>query len=428
MDFIWVEVNKIMIKNKKYKKILNSIINFANEKLLSPIISIFIALSIGALIILFLGGNVPLAMSSLFIGSFGSFRNLGQTLIASTPILFTGLSFAVAYRAGIFNIGAEGQFYMGAIAGAVVGLFFPNIPSFLKIFLVLSSGAILGALWGFIPGILKVKLELHEVIVVIMLNKIAIGLTNYFVSGKGPFRLGSLLPATPFVSDNSKLMPIFKNSPLNMGFIIGIIICIILFVIMWKTVIGFRLRAVGFNKHAAEFAAINTGKSTIIAFMISGGIAGIGGAMEICSVYGRFYAGFSPGYGFEGIPVSLLAANHPIGIIFTSILFGALKTGALRMQIMAGTNADLVKVIQGLVIFLIASNISFSFLKKRKKEKKKEEFKALEKKNIGIEKELDKKRIERAEENNCQEKNKEEESSENDSLDNKNRDEKGETL
>lgn len=411
---------------KAYKKILFSIVDFAKEKLLSPIISIFIALAIGAVIILFLGGNVPLAMSSLFKGSFGSFRNLGQSLIASTPILFTGLSFAVAYRAGIFNIGAEGQFYMGAIAGAVVGLFFPNIPPSLKILIILLSGAILGALWGFIPGILKVKLELHEVIVVIMLNKIAIGLTNYFVSGKGPFRFGSSLPATPFISDNGRLTPIFKNSPLNMGFIIGILIAIIIFVIMWKTVIGFRLRAVGFNKHAAEFAAINTGKSTIVAFMISGGIAGIGGAMEICSVYGRFYAGFSPGYGFEGIPVSLLAANHPIGIIFTSILFGALKTGALRMQIIAGTNADLVKVIQGLVIFLIASNISISFLNKRKKELKREEFDILEKKNIAAEKEIDNKRIEREQKLKQVEKTKKEESDKFD-LDESNRD-KGESL
>ncbi len=356
-------------ENIKKSKFL-SLIVFIKEKLLSPLVSIIIALLIGSLIIVVLKGNVFLALSSLYNGAFGSFRNFGQTLLASTPILFTGLSFAVAYRVGIFNIGAEGQFYMGAIAGAVIGLFFPNLPPFIKILFVLSAGAIMGAFWAFIPGILKVKLELHEVIVVIMLNKIAIRLTNYLVSGKGPFRLGSTLPATPFVNENARLTPIFKNSPMNFGFFIGVLIAIILFFLLWKTIIGYRMRAVGFNKSVAEFASINTGKATIIAFMISGAIAGIGGAMEISSVYGRFYAEFSPGYGFEGIPVSLLANNHPIGIIFTSILFGALKTGALRMQIIAGTNADLVKVIQGLVIFLIASHFSISAIKIKRKEKK----------------------------------------------------------
>jgi len=369
-----------VIKNNKINKGLIVLFNFFKEKLLSPIISIFIALFIGALIIAALGGNITLALSSLFKGAFGSFRNFGQTLLASTPLLFTGLSFAIAYRVGLFNIGAEGQFYMGAIAGAVVGLFFPNLPPFFKIILVLIAGGIMGALWAFIPGFLKVKLELHEVIVVIMLNKIAIRLTNFLVSVQGPFRLDSTLPATPFVTGNARLNPIFHKSPMNYGFFIGILIAAILFIILWKTIVGYRMRAVGFNKSVAEFASINTGRATIIAFMISGCIAGIGGAMEICSVYGRFYAQFSPGYGFEGIPVSLLANNHPIGIILTAILFGALKTGALRMQIIAGTNADLVKVIQGLVIFLIASHFSISAIRmKRKARKEQNQLKKLEK-------------------------------------------------
>jgi simple sugar transport system permease protein len=366
------------MKNLELKKYKHAIALFIKEKLLSPIISIFIALFIGGLIIVLLGGNVSLAMSALFNGAFGSFRNFGQTLLSSTPLLFTGLSFAVAYRAGLFNIGAEGQFYMGAISGAVVGLLFPNLPPFFKITLVLASGALFGALWAFIPGILKVKFELHEVIVVIMLNKIAIGLTNFLVSGKGPFRLDSTLPATPFVSDNARLQPLFEKSPMNIGFFIGILISAIMFIILWKTVIGYRMRAVGFNKSVAQFSSINTGNATVIAFMISGAIAGIGGAMEISSVYGRFYAQFSPGYGFEGIPVSLLAGNHPIGIIFTSILFGALKTGALRMQIIAGTNADLVKVIQGLVIFLIASHLSISAIQLKLKSNKSEKIKKIE--------------------------------------------------
>jgi simple sugar transport system permease protein len=338
--------------------------------MLDPVVAIFLALLVGSVIITFTGDDVVLAISSLVLGAFGNLRSLGQSFLAATPILFTGLAFAVAYRSGIFNIGAEGQFLVGAIAGAYVGTLFSHLPAFIYIPIVLASGGIVGALWAFLPAILKIKLGVHEVINVIMLNKIALYLTNWLVSVDGPFRQGSVQPATPFVCEVVRLQPILPKSPMNVGYFIGIVVAYLMYLIMWKTSSGYQMRAVGYNMHAAKFSGINAESSIVKAFMISGALAGIGGAMEICSVFGRFYAGFSPGYGFEGIAVSLLGNNHPAGIIISSLLFGALKTGAMRMQILAGTNVNLVKVLQALIIFFVAGKWSITELYARYKEKK----------------------------------------------------------
>lgn len=340
------------------------------KKMLDPVVAIFLALLVGSFIIAFTGDDVVLAISSLVLGAFGNLRSLGQSFLAATPILFTGLAFAVAYRSGIFNIGAEGQFLVGAIAGAYVGTLFSHLPAIVYIPIVLASGGLVGALWAFLPAILKIKLGVHEVINVIMMNKIALYLTNWLVSVDGPFRQGSVQPATPFVCSIVRLQPLFPNSPMNIGYFIGIVVAYLMYLIMWKTSSGYQMRAVGYNLHAAKFSGINAEKSITKAFMISGALAGIGGAMEICSVFGRFYAGFSPGYGFEGIAVSLLGNNHPAGIIVSSILFGALKTGAMRMQILAGTNVNLVKVLQALIIFFVAGKWSIMEIYTRHKEMK----------------------------------------------------------
>ncbi|MFA5513984.1 MAG: ABC transporter permease [Sphaerochaetaceae bacterium] len=356
-------------KQPLYHKFRNSLIQSVG-KMADPIIAIIMALLVGSIIIAITGDDVLLAITSLVLGAFGNMRSLGQSFLAATPILFTGLAFAVAYRSGIFNIGAEGQFLVGAIAGAYVGTLFIGLPSYLYITMVLLAGAIFGALWAFLPAILKIKLGVHEVINVIMLNKIALYFTNWLVSSSGPFRMGSTLPATPFVCPSVRFQPIFPNSPMNVGYFIGMVIAYVIYLIMWKTKGGFQMRAVGHNLYAAKFSGIYAERSMVKAFMLSGALAGIGGAMEICSVFGRFYAGFSPGYGFEGIAVSLLGNNHPAGIIISSILFGALKTGAMRMQILAGTNVNLVKVLQALIIFFVASRWSLVKVISNYKEKK----------------------------------------------------------
>jgi simple sugar transport system permease protein len=191
-----------------------------------------------------------------------------------------------------------------------------------------------------------------------MMNYIAINFTNYLVNSNGPLRQGSTLPATPMVAPSARLPVMISGTRLTGGFFVAALCAVAFYVFLWKTRVGYKIRAVGYNPMAAECGGIKTTPYTIMAMMLAGAFAGTGGAVEIIGIHGRFYANFSPGYGFEGVAVSMLGANHPFGIILSALLFGALKTGAMAMQIRAGTNAELVKVLQALVIFFIAGKWS----------------------------------------------------------------------
>lgn len=341
------------------------------DVLLDPILALIFALVIGAVIIIGLGGDVIIAYTALWNGAFGNIKSISQSLILATPLLFTGLSFAFAFKCGLFNIGSEGQLYVGAIAGAWAGYAITGIPSIFHILLVLLVGGFAGAIWGFIPGYLKVKLSVNEVINTIMLTYIAMHLTDWLVSSEGPLRLGSSLPATPFIAQSAKLPIIIPGMRLNIGFFIAVVVAFLVWIILWKTRLGYKIRAVGMNRTAAQFGGINSNRSITYSMMIAGALAGIGGAMEIISVHGRFYSGFSPGYGFEGIAVAMLGSNHPAGIVLAAILFGALKNGAMSMQIIAGTNSELVKVLEALIIFFVAGKWSImTYIKKINQKKK----------------------------------------------------------
>lgn len=327
-------------------------------KLLDPLFAIVFALIIGAVIIGLLGYNVLEAYAALFSGAFGSIRSISQTLLAATPLMFTAMSFALAYRCGLFNLGAEGQFYLGAIMGAWVGFAIPGLPHGLHLLVVILAGAAGGMLVGLIPALLKITRGVHEVIICIMMNYISENITNYLVSTKGPLLQGSTLPATPKVLESAKMLELIPGTRLTGGFIVAIVFAIAMYVFLWKTRTGYKIRAVGYNRYAAETGGIRTVRYTVLAMLLAGALAGIGGAVEIVGVHGRFYANFSPGYGFEGVAVSMLGGNHPFGIILSAVLFGALKTGAMAMQIQAGTNAELVKILQALVIFFLAGKWS----------------------------------------------------------------------
>lgn len=344
--------NEITGLYKKLDKILGV--------LLDPLIAIVFALTVGAVIIKVMGGDVIYAYQSLWSGAFGNIRSIGQTLISTTPYIFTGLAFAFTFRCGLFNIGTEGQFYAGAIAGAWVGFAIPGLPPFFHSLLVIICGAIAGAAWAFLPGYLKARLEVHEVINTIMMNHIIIHLTNWLSGPGGP--IGTAMMATPFVKDSARLARILPGSRLSSGIFVALICAFIVWVILWRTKLGFKIRAVGFNPFAAENAGINKMSGIIASMMISGALAGMGGAIEIIGVHGRFYAGFSPGYGFEGIAVALLGQKHPLGILLSALLFGALKSGAMTMQMMAGTNSQLVKILQALVIFFVAAKWGFPII------------------------------------------------------------------
>lgn len=330
--------------------------------LLDPVVSIVLALVVGAVMIWVLGVDVGLAYRALWQGAFGDMNALANTLLYATPLMFMAFAFAVAYRAGVFNLGAEGQMYIGAILAAWAGYAVTGIGHVPHILLVLLAGAVGGGLWGAISATLKAKRGVNEVITCIMLNYIAINVTNYLVNSRGPLRGGSTLPATPVIQDTARLSKLVAGTRLSSGILLAVFCAVVLYIFMWKTRAGYKLRAVGMNVQAAECGGIPTTRYAILTMIIAGALAGLGGAIEIVGVHSRFYAEFSSGYGFEGIAVSMLGANHPFGILLSAVLFGALKNGASAMQIQAGANAELVKVLQALVIFFIACRWSIAKL------------------------------------------------------------------
>ena len=330
------------------------------------IISFILSLIISGIIVLILGEN-PVKIFVLFIdGSFGSWNNLGYTLFFATPLIFTGLSVAICFRCGLFNIGAEGQLYIGSFACAYAGFTFLNLPNFLLIPLSILFSILAGGFWGLIPGYLKAKTGAHEVITTIMLNFIAIGLTSYFASG--PFQakdtqiaqtnLISTSAHLPRIGESLKYVGIQydKSIPLNLSFIIAIITCIIIYILFKYTVLGYEIRAVGFNKNSALASGINVNWIITLTFIISGAIAGLVGTNEVMGYRYRFLDNFSAGYGYLGIAVALLGKNHPFGVFISAVIFGAIMRGGLLIDIYSDKiSRDVIYIIQGILILLITS-------------------------------------------------------------------------
>lgn len=286
--------------------------------------------------------------------SLGSVRNIATTLQRATPLMFTGLAVAFAYRAGLFNIGAEGQLYMGAFAAAWVGFTFTALPRLIHLPLAILAGMIGGALWGAIPGFLKAKLGIHEVINTIMLNFIALYLTDWLATG--PFHGGSWVPETARVSASAALARLYPPTRLSSGIYLALLAALIAYLILWKTKQGYELRAVGLNPQAAEYGGINVAKNTIIAMAISGALAGLAGTEQILGLHQRFIVRFSADLGFMGVAVALLGKNHPVGVLLAAILFGALQTGSAAMDRLTSVPRELITIIQALIIFFVAAD------------------------------------------------------------------------
>jgi len=303
--------------------------SLSSFSILPEIIAILLAFLISALILLFSGYSPLVAFSALFRGAFGSKNAWGQTLTQATPILFTALAFLLTFRTGIFNIGVEGQFLMGAIASALAGIYFSGLPAPLHIALSLLAGGVMGALWGLIPALLKAYLGVHEVITTMMMSYIASYLTSYLVNY--PFKAPGWVAQTEPVAKSALLPKILPPTQLSLSFIIALFFSFLVSFFLFHTYLGFQVRAVGLNPEAAENKGIAIKNRQILAFLLSGFIAGIGGGGEILGVHGRFVDGFSPGYGWDGIAVGLVGKLHPGGCILASILFGMLRAGGMTM-------------------------------------------------------------------------------------------------
>jgi ABC-type uncharacterized transport system permease subunit len=291
------------------------------------------------------------ALHALFFGAFGSWYAFGSgTLVRSTPLILTGLAIAIAFRAGVFNIGAEGQFLIGAAAATTVALTASTLPAVVLITVVLVAGIAAGALWAWIASVLRERFHVLEVISTIMLNFVALYLVSYLV--RGPIQEPRhVYPQTAPIAHAAELPRFGTTTRLHIGFTIAIIACLAAWWLMKNTAAGFRLRVVGANPRAAKSAGqIDVARVATQAFLVSGALAGLAGAIEVSGVTYALYENISPGYGYTAIAVALLARLNPAGVILTGILFGGLEAGATAMQRDAGVPSVIVSVAEALIV------------------------------------------------------------------------------
>ena len=334
--------------------------------ILFPLIAVVAAFIVGGIVV-WLIGDSPLETYRLLIGSAFSWPDgIGYTLFYATPLIFTGLAVAVAFRCGLLNIGAEGQLYIGAFVAAWLGIKFAGSSAWILLPLCMLGAIFGGAVWGGIPGLLKAKFGSHEVINTIMLNFIAVALVSYFTqyhykipgdpimqtreigSGAHIARLGKFIPGLP------------ERIPLNLAFILALICCVLVYLLLWKTKWGYEIRATGANPSAAEYGGISIRKQIILAMAISGSLAGMVGINEVLGYRYRYYDGFSDNYGFTGIAVALLGRNHPVGVIISALLFAVLQRGGIPVDAFTEhVTKDIVQLLQGTIILFVAAEAFF---------------------------------------------------------------------
>ena len=338
-----------------------------------PLVAVLAAFVVGGIIILVIGDSPIHAFSLLLSNSFGSAKDFGWTLFYATPLIFTGLAVAVAFRCGLLNIGAEGQLYVAAFATAWVGIKFggtvvngeswawANLPWFVLVPLCCLTAIVVGGIWGGIPGVLKAKFGSHEVINTIMLNFIAIALVSYFtqyhykIPGDPILESANIGEAAHIPQLNQYLPFIPHDVPLNLSFLLAILMCVLVYVFLWKTKWGYELRAVGENPSAAEYGGISPKKQIVLAMTISGSLAGMVAIGEVLGNRHNYYDSFSAEWGFWGIAVALLGRNHPLGVFIAAIFFGVLMRGQIFVDAFTPrVSKDLGQVLQAIIILFVA--------------------------------------------------------------------------
>jgi general nucleoside transport system permease protein len=327
-----------------------------------PVLAVVVAMILGGVIMLATGvsvRNIGEAYLALFDGSFGSLQAVSETLTAAAPVTLAGLGIALGFRAGLFNIGAEGQMIVGGIAAVVVGFSFEGLPIFIHLPLALLAGMLVGAMWAAIAGWLKAATGAHEVITTIMLNLIAVQLTNFLLRNPPIQKPGRHDPISASVLSSAELPKLLAwldpNLRLNAGIIITILMVALVYWLLFRTTLGFEFRASGLNPSAARYAGMRSGLIIVAVMAISGALAGLAGANQVLGVLGRASPGFSGGAGFNAIAVALLGRSHPVGVLLAGILFGALDAGGRQMQVAAGVRIDLIAIIQSLIIVFVAA-------------------------------------------------------------------------
>jgi general nucleoside transport system permease protein len=333
----------------------------ALDAMIIPLLAIFTALVIGGVIIFMAGGNPILAYVGLFQGAFGSAKALSETAVWATPYILAGLAVTLGFKGGLFNIGAEGQLALGAVAAAWVGYALPDllgisIPTVIHLLLAIGMGMLFGAIWAAIPGALKAYTGAHEVINTIMMNYIALNTVSFLLNGpmkdKSP---NNVIARTPEIAESARLPVLIEGLRIHWGFVLALFCAWLVWWLLWKTSLGFEIRTVGLNPDASRYAGINVKRIIILTMAFSGALAGLAGAVEVTGLNYRHELGFSIGYGFDAIAIALLGKTHPLGVVLSAILFGGMRNGATRMQYLAQIPVDVISVIQALILLFVAA-------------------------------------------------------------------------
>jgi simple sugar transport system permease protein len=329
--------------------------------LLNPVWAVLLALLLGAILILLAGGNPIEGYGALFRGAFADYWGIGDTLVRMSPLLLAGLAVIIPLRAGLFNIGAEGQIYIGALAATIAALYLPAyLPGGLRILLCILVGALGGALWATIPGLLKAYRGTNEIITSLLLSYVAVNLVGA-VLHVWLMEPGAPYPYSREVPDEVMLPIFMPRTQAHIGIMISWVAALLIAVMLWKTTLGQSIRVVGHNRHAAAYAGLNVRRLTVLSFAMGGSMGGLVGVFEVLGLRYRLFDHFSPGYGMQGIIVAFLAALNPIGAIFAAIFLGGLQVGAGAMQRATGIDTTMVAALQGLVVLCVALGLALKF-------------------------------------------------------------------
>jgi simple sugar transport system permease protein len=337
-----------------------------------PLIGILLGLLAGAGLIAFSGVNPLTAYAAMLNGAIGSPQSLANVLVRASPLLLTGVGVAIGIKAGLWNVGAEGYMYMGAVGAGVVGIAALPVPPIVHVTLALLAGALVAGFWGLLPAYLRAYRGVNEVVTTIMMNYVAQFFTSWMVHDPQPMaEPGAFFPMSRILAPSARLPILLEGTSLHPGFIIGIAACILFYLAIRFTPFGFRTRMLGVNPEAARYAGVNVKRQILFVLAIGAMMGGVAGATEVMGLKLRVYQDFVSGVGFEGVAVALLAAGNPLGVIASALFFSAVKTGGAAMSVTTGVGGPMTVVIEALcVLFVIA--VGYSERKRRERADKSE--------------------------------------------------------
>jgi simple sugar transport system permease protein len=331
---------------------------------LLPVVAVLAALAMGAIILLMLGANPVTAYGALLEGAFGSGNAVAETIVKATPLLLVGLGICIAFRGNVINIGGEGQMVVGALLGTLVGLSLTNWPGWVVVPLALIAGFVGGAIWGGIPGVLKAYFGVNEILSTVMMNAIAVQAMNYLLRGPmidpAQMELASRIPQTAALPQAFRL-PRLVPTRLHLGTAIAVALAVVVYILLWRTTLGYRIRAVGENPDASRYGGIHVNRHVVVALLLSGAFAGLAGAVQVFGLNYRMITdgsatGFTGSAGFNGIVAALFGQLHPLGTIPASFLFGALLVGANKLQRAMQVPSAFIIALNGLVVVFVVSS------------------------------------------------------------------------